>query len=310
MGMRMWRSLIVGATLLAGLVGSDGARPAQAQPAQKLASAYLVFPFIDTNYGRDTRIEIVNLTGNPIDLQCFYVHGDSCSEIGFLMSLTPYQPIAWTARGGASNPFSGTAAPPFYGTGELKCAVMAARPELEYHNAVQGRAIVYGPDGKTISLGAVGFRRIAPGPYTGTLQLNGSAYAQCPNRLHFQVLTDESLPNELVLVPCDQDHVLQIPAERTVQFLITNEFEQTLSASLSLTCSGIFRLADVPGGPFTRSVLGTDTAQVNARGVQGPLLGLVIDAVNFFGNVGLAGNEPAFAGGRSATVKFPSMHHD
>lgn len=304
--MRMWQSLFLGSALVF-LVGCLGAPAAHAQPAQKLASAFLVFPLIDTSVGRDTRIEIVNLTGNYVDLQCFYVHGDSCQEIGFFMQLTPYQPLGWTARGGASNPFSGIAAPPFYGTGELKCAVMAAREELDYHNTIQGRAIVYGPDGSTISMGAVGFRRLSPGPYTGTLQLNGSAYAQCPARLHFQMLTDESLPNELVLVPCDQDHVLQNAAQRNVNFLITNEFEQTLSASLSLTCSGIFRLADL-GGPFTRSVLGTDTAQLSARGVQGPMLGLMVDAVDFFGNVGLAGNEPSFAGGgRSATVKFPNI---
>jgi len=302
----MKRSLVVGAIASVLGLGFLTATPAHAQPAQKLASAFLVFPLVDARDGRDTRIEIVNLSGNFIDLQCFYIHGDSCQEIGFVMSLTPYQPIAWTARGGASNPFSGTAAPPFYGTGELKCAVVAARNELMYHNTIQGRGIVYAPDGTTVSFGAVGFQRLTPGPYTGTIQLNGTDYARCPNRLHFQIITDEALPNEMVLLPCDQDHVLQNPAQRTVQFLITNEFEQTLSASLNMQCSGIYRFPDI-NMAFTRAVLGTDTAQVDARGVQGPILGLVVDAVNFFGTVGLAGNEPAFSGGRSATVKFPSM---
>lgn len=306
----MIRRFWLGVGLLAASLWVVGPAPTEAQPAQKLASAFLVFPYIDSDFDRDTRIEIVNLTGDYIDLQCFYVHGDSCQEIGFLMSLTPFQPLAWTLRGGASNTFNGTAAPPFYGTGELKCAVAAARPDIEAHNAVQGRAIVYGSDGRTVSLGAVGFRRLSPGPYTSTLQLNGNTYASCPNRLHFQILTNESQPNELILVPCDQDHLLQNPAERTVQFLVTNEFEQTLSASTALRCSARLRLADIPGGVFTRAVLGTDTAQLDARGVQGPLLGLVIDAVDFFGTGGLAGNEPAFSGARSATVKFPSMHHD
>jgi len=299
----MRRIFAVVAALLIGssafLVGG-----AQAQPAQKLPSALLIFPYIESDGTRDTRIEIVNLTGEYIDLQCFYVHGDSCLEIGFFMSLTPYQPISWTTSQGTFDPFSGTAAPPFFGVGELKCAVAASREDTRFHNAIQGRATVYADDGKTVSYGAVGFQRLSPGPYTGVVQLNGSTYAQCPLRLHFQVQTDDTLPNELILVPCDQDLILQIPTELAVQFLITNEFEQTYSASTGMQCTGIFRFPEIASF-FTRATIGTATAQINVRGVQGPLLGLVIDAVDFFGTVGIAGNEPSFAGGRSATVRFP-----
>lgn len=292
--------------LLAALVIGSGVfvSAALAQPAQNVPSALLVFPFIDSEGTRDTRIELVNLTGEYVDLQCFYVHGDSCLEIGFFLSLTPYQPMSWTARRGVFDPFSGAAAPPFFGTGELKCAVVAPREDVPFHNAIQGRAIVYDEEGQTVSYGAVGFQRLTPGPYTGIVQLNGSTYAQCPNRLHFQVQTDETLPNQLILVPCDQDLILQIPTELTVQFLITNEFEQTFSASTGMECTGIFTFPEIASF-FTRATIGTATAQINARGVQGPLLGLVIDAVDFSGTVGIAGNEPSFAGGRSATVQFP-----
>ena len=277
-----------------------------AQPAQKLPSALLIYPLIDTEGTRDTRIEIVNLSGDYVDLQCFYVHGDSCLEIGFFLSLTPYQPMAWTARRGTFDPFSGTAAPPFYGTGELKCAVVAPRNEVDFHNAIQGRATVYADDGQTVSYGAVGFQRLSPGPYTGIVELDGSTYAACPNRLHFQVQTNETLPNELILIPCDQDLILQIPTELTVQFLITNEFEQTYSASTGMECTGVFRFPAIASF-LTRAAIGTDTAQMNVRGVQGPLLGLVIDAVDFSGTVGIAGNEPSFSGGRRATVQFPGF---
>jgi hypothetical protein len=299
--MRRISQFMVALVLGSGLVAAS---TVAAQPAQSVPSALLVFPYVDTEGGRETRIELVNLSGDYVDLQCFWVHGDSCLEIGFFLSLTPYQPMSWTATRGVFDPTNGTAAPPFFGTGELKCAVVAAREGLEYHNTIQGRAIVYGDDGQTVSYGAVGFRRLSPGPYTGEVKLNGSTYAQCPNRLHFQVQTDESLPNRLILVPCDQDLLLQIPTELTVQFLITNEFEQTLSASADMECSGIFTFPDI-ASVFTRATIGSATAQLNARGVQGPLLGLVIDAVDFFGTVGIAGNEPSFSGGRSATVQFP-----
>lgn len=299
---RTWWRRTLAALCLAGSFFSVA--PALAQPAQSLPSAFLIFPHVEADGVGDTRFEIVNLTGNYVDLQCFYVHSDSCLEIGFFLSLTPYQPISWTATGGASDPFHGTAAPPFYGTGELKCAVMAAQDPLPYHNTIQGRASVYSASGDTVSYGAVGFRRLTAGPYTGVVELNGSTYAACPNRLRFQVQTDESLPNELILVPCDQDLLLQIPTALTVQYLVTNEFEQTFSAASTMECTSRLSFPDI-GNFFTRATLGTDTAHLNVRGSQGPLLGLVIDAVNFFGNVGVAGNEPSFEGNRAATVRFP-----
>lgn len=296
-----WRRALMAAWVWGSLLLAG---PVAAQPAQSLPSAFLIFPHVEADGVGDTRFEIVNLTGNYVDLQCFYVHSDSCMEIGFFLALTPYQPISWTATGGASDPFRGTAAPPFYGTGELKCAVIAAQEALPYHNAIQGRASVYSANGDTVSYGAVGFRRLSPGPYTGVVQLNGSTYAACPNRLRFQVITDETLPNELILVPCDQDLLLQIPTELTVQYLVTNEFEQTFSASTGMECTSRLSFPEI-GNFFTRATLGTDTAQLNVRGSQGPLLGLVIDGVNLLGSPGVAGNEPSFDGNRSATVRFP-----
>lgn len=280
-----------------------GAQLASAQPAQNLPSALLVFPYVDTENGADTRIEMINLSGQAQELQCFWVYGDTCSEIGFFMELTPHQPISFLATNGFFN-FS-SSAPGFFGVGELRCAVVAADANADSHNAIQGRAIVYQQDGQTVSYNAVGFQRISNGPYTGVVHLNGSEYAPCPNRLRFQVLTDETLPSELILVPCDQDLILQIPTQLGIQFLITNEFEQTFSASTGMKCTGRFSFTDI-GDFFTASTLGTPTAQINLRGVQGPVLGLVVDAVNFFGAPGTAGNEPTFEGGRSATVQFPS----
>ena len=282
-------------------------------PAQKLPSALLVFPLIaaDDN-GGDTRIELMNLSGSGQDVECFYVFGDtSCNEIGFFLSLTPYQPLSWLATEGLNDVLTRSAAPPFFGQGELKCAVVppANAQDVEFHNTIQGRATVYGSTGRTVSYGAVGFQRLSPGDFTGVLSLDGRTYAQCPDKLHFDVLADQptatpATTSDLILVPCSQDLLLQMPATITVQFLILNEFEQQFSTSISVTCFERAALSAITDA-LLRANLGTDTGHLIIRGVNGPLLGLVVDEVAFQGKTGIAGNEPSFQGGRSATVVFP-----
>ena len=274
-------------------------------PAQRLPSALLIFPLVDAGGDRDTRIELVNLSANPLLVQCFYVEGESCNEIGFFVFLTPRQPLAWLASAGLSDPLTGSASPPFFGTGEMKCAVVPERPEIEFHNALQGRATVFRSDGRTVSYGAAGFRRLTDGEFSGVVALNGTTYAQCPEKLHFDVLTDQpTASSEMILLPCSQDLLLQIPTSITVQFQVINEFEQVFSASTAVKCFARRTLGDITD-TLTRNILGTDTAHVVVRGSNGPLVGLVIDTVTFAGITSTAGNEPSFQGGRSATVIFP-----
>jgi hypothetical protein len=277
-----------------------------AAPAQRLPSAYLVFPYVESTGYQDTRIELVNLSGDFQTLQCFFVNGESWLEIGFIVSLTPYQPLTWLASSGLFDQLSGTAAPPFFGVGELKCAVIAAHPELPFHNAIQGRATVFALDGGTVSYGAVGFQRLTEGDYTGVIDLNGSTYAQCPNRLRFHVVTDQPprSSSQLILVPCSQDLLLQVPTTTAVQILVINEFETQFSASFSVTCFDRRTLGQITD-TLNRGTAGTDTAQLVVRGVGAPVLGLVIDGVNLAGTFGLAGNQPSFDGGRSARVILP-----
>ena len=273
-------------------------------PAQRLPSALLVYPFIEVSPDQDTRVEIVNLSGDPQVLECFYVD-ESCNEIGFSISLTAYQPLAWFASSGIGGESSGTAAPPFFGTGELKCAVVAPHPEIQFHNTIQGRATVFGADGQTVSYGAVGFQRLSDGDFTGVLSLDGSTYAQCPASLHFDVVADRpTTTSDVVLVPCSEDLLFQVPTTVQVNVTIINEFETSYSRSISVTCSTVRTLGSI-GGELTQAVLGSDTAHLVFRGSSGPLLGLVVDGVSFAGAAGTAGNEPSFQGGRSASVVFP-----
>src|SRR5262245_53680025 len=144
----LWRTfgVLLGAALL---LCSPAASPAQ--PPQKLPSALLVFPLLQADGIHDTRIEILNLTGLNVEVQCFYIRGDSCFEVGFFFDLTPHQPVSWLASQGSFVPFSSTAIPPFFGEGELKCGIIASRPEVEFHTAIQGRAAVFAQNGQTVS---------------------------------------------------------------------------------------------------------------------------------------------------------------
>jgi hypothetical protein len=314
--MRPWRERSMGRwrshsrlVALAAVIFSVCARAwAGSPPAQKLPSALLVFPLIEVSGDQDTRVELLNLSGSPQSIQCFYVSSGFCGETGFTVFLTSYQPMAWLVSVGRNDPLTGTSVPPFFGTGELKCGVVPARPEVAFHNAIQGRATIFSSStGATASYGAVGFQRFSDGDFTGVFSLDGSTYAQCPNKLHFDVLTDQpTSTSQIVVVPCSENLLFQIPTAVTVQIFIYNEFEQGFSTSYGFTCFDQRSFAEISSA-LTRAVAGTDTAHLVVRGVGGPVLGLVIDQVPFQSATGTAGNEPSFDGGRTATVTFPSL---
>jgi len=276
-------------------------------PEQKLASAVVVFPYIETSPTKDTRIELMNMSNQPVELQCFYVRASDCVEIGFFVSLTARQPLSWLANDGMSDHFTGTAVPPFDGRGELKCAVNTLRPELSAHNVLQGRALVYDiPTGETVGYGAVGFQRLSPGAFSGVIDLDGFTYESCPERLHFQVLTRQGsggATSDLIVVTCAEDLLTQTPTETVVQLQIVNEFEQVFSSSFRFQCLTAVAFTKIPS---LGSSLGTETAHLVARGVASPLIALVIE--RFMGQnatLHTTANEPFLEGGRSATIIFP-----
>lgn len=279
-------------------------------PAQKLAAALLVFPLIQsqtTTKGvtQDTRVELLNMTGTTQSLQCFYLRSEGWVELGFFVTLTAHQPLSWLASAGTRNIATFTSVPPFYGEGELKCGVIPNSPELRHHNVVQGRALVFDDDGQAASYSAVAFRRLVPGAFEGVFRLDGQTYEKCPDRLHFDVLAIQSgSASEIVLVPCDQNFATQTATTVTAQFQIINEFEQSFSASIGVTCWDR-RPLDRVSSTLMKSTLGTDTAHVIVRGAQSSLIGLVLDKFSPFGRPVTTGNEPFLEGGRNGTVTFP-----
>jgi hypothetical protein len=64
----------------------------------------------------------------------------------------------------------------------------------------------------------------------------------------------------LTIVPCTEDFENQRPTSVTVQFRVTNEFEELFSASTTVSCWGTFGLSQV-GAVFEERFLGTRFAQ-------------------------------------------------
>lgn len=281
-------------------------------PPQRLPSAVLIYPLIAVEGGgaiTDTRVEIVNLTQRAVNMKCLYVPAGSCSGLNFYVRLTPNQPLSWLASRGVFSQTSSTAVPPFSQTGELKCIVQPDDVGLDRHNAIQGRAVVFGADGQTIGYSAVGFLRLVEGPYTSLISLDGVTYSQCPDEQHFVFLSSVAgqaeTETEIVLAPCSEDLENLFSPPTTVQFVVVNEFEQQLSASTSVTCYARRPLRQISSA-FTRATLGSETGHIIVRGVQTPVLAMLVDRFRTpDGAAGTAGNEPALRGGRPGEIRLP-----
>jgi hypothetical protein len=276
---------------------------------QRLPSAVLIYPLVVVEGGgtiTDTRIELVNLSRRAVSVGCIFVTAGSCSEFDFHLQLTPNQPLSWFASGGLFN--SSAAIPPFSSTGELKCIVEPTDPSIDAHNTIQGRAEVFGADGQTIGYSAFGFLRLTDGPLTNEIDLDGATYTQCPDEQHFVFLATGTggppTESELVLAPCSEDLENLVVGNTVVQFQVFNEFEEQFSASTSVTCSLRRSLRQI-SNVFTRATLGSDTGHVIVKGVQTPVIAMVIDRFVTPSVPATAGNEPALRGGRSAQIRIP-----
>jgi hypothetical protein len=278
-------------------------------PAQKLPSAVLIYPLVRVSATQDTRVEILNLTSALVSVSCFYVSSGTCNEAGFFLNLTAYQPVSWMASTGTNG--NGTrVALPFLGDGELKCVVTpnGPFPTATVYNALQGRALISdatGPNLQTIGYSAIGFRRLSAGGFAGTVSLDGVNYEQCPDRLHFQVLTNKlGSDSEMVLVPCTEDLMNQIPSGANVLLAVINEFEQQFSGGTTVSCFNRVRFSSLPALRYNS--IGTDTAHVIVRGTDVPVVGLVIDRfTTSSGAVSASSNDPYLEGGRSADIYLP-----
>lgn len=289
------------------LLWAQGA--AAQSPPQRLPSAVLLYPLIVVEGGgatTDTRVELVNLSGRAVDVECIYVPAFNCSGFDFSVHLTPNQPLSWLASQGTFNGF--TAVPPFGDTGELKCIVEPDDESVAAHNTIQGRAAVFGADGQTIGYSAVGFLRLTDGPLTNVIELDGVTYTQCPDEQHFAFLASDpgnpQAESELVLSSCSEDLENLNTMPTVVQLQIFNEFEEVFSAPTTVTCSARRRLDQISIA-FNRATLGSDTGHLILKGATAPILALIVDRFLTPPAPATAGNEPALRGGRPAEIRIP-----
>jgi hypothetical protein len=219
-----------------------------------------------------------------------------CQETDFIISLTKQQPTHWLVSTGrrvdlrAGFGTDGAGFPPGLippvvdFEGELKCVEITESGSPITGNHLKGEATikvvddvaagdVVGDVSKYNAVGILGNPDVQP---ANPLLLDGHNYEPCPAKLilnNFSTLPG-TRSTELTLVPCSEDFENQVASQVTVQFLVTNEFEEQFSASTTVNCYLSTELTNIDA-VFSERFLGTPVAQteitpiVNNGGVVG-----------------------------------------
>jgi hypothetical protein len=184
--------------------------------------------------------------------------------------------------------------------GELKCIVTDNTGTPIDRNVLTGKATLT-EDGENhdefdiATYNAIGIQAMA-GKVNGDreLVLGGpeAEYNGCPNVLilnhFFDGVTDpadvgDDIETELVLTPCGEDLLRQVPVSTVVQYLVYNEFEQRFSTSRTVTCQQVLDLSEIDTTQeersiFSAGVAGTVTGQTRMSPLQGGLLAVAIES--------------------------------
>jgi hypothetical protein len=181
-------------------------------------------------------------------------------------------------------------------TGELKCVEVDSSGGPISGNSLKGEATIEDvASGDVSKYNAIGIKGNNNNNGDGTLCLGGSLapgdpdacplgaeYDACPFSWyldHAAVGASDSVAEDkgvaslvntnLTLVPCTENFETQVPTSVTVVFAVTNEFEQTLSASTTVTCWASWDLGAKNGNGvsdiFNARTLGGSLAQTRMR---------------------------------------------
>jgi len=167
--------------------------------------------------------------------------------------------------------------------GELKCIEVDPPGAPISGNHLKGEATIVRAAGDASKYNAVAVLGLDANNGDNTLCLGGEVNEVCPSGAEYNACPDALILNhfaegadspllgpastvetELTLVPCTENFETQEATRVTVQFSITNEFEETFSASTSVTCWSTFVLDDV-NLIFDVSRLGTRVVQTRIR---------------------------------------------
>jgi hypothetical protein len=116
---------------------------------------------------------------------------------------------------------------------------------------------------------------------------NGAEYNACPQTWILNHLADgaedpvagegSEVHTTITVIPCTQNFETQVPESVIIQFAITNEFEQTFSASTTVTCWAELDLEEI-NEVFTRDFVGSDFIQTRMRPSSGTASGFMVVA--------------------------------
>lgn len=256
-------------------------------------SSILIFPRVVAGEQRDTVIQLVNSSFLTTYARCFYVgvvgEAEETTFIELDLRLSSQQTTHWSAsRGRPDDPSD----PPCRGDdldcygagfdpgeipavpagfeGRLVCVQVDASGAAWSGNALLGGARILDQSGSAQSYAAIGLRGFDTNNGDAVLCLGGEVRSDCPKGAEYDACptrwfathpTDD--PNDaasgtatsMTLVPCDLDLERRLAPELTVTFQVTNELEQTLSASTTVERYGSFALRET-SVVFGRDLLG------------------------------------------------------
>jgi hypothetical protein len=247
--------------LCAALLAALLARSAGATPSSEAPSSLLVFPLIgvDASAGVDTVVQLTNTGSASQSVRCVYIDASltAQAESGFLVTLSPAQPLRWRAGTGlASLPLpgdgSGTipAVPvqPFGGT--LRCVTAQADGTPTAADVLIGVATVERAapvDGA--SYAAVGFSGTGASADAPEVLVLGGAqaeYAACPTQSDLPLLLDDAsfalgadgttlrTSNTLIALATCSSRPSGGGAQATINLVVTNEFGQSMAFTRSM----------------------------------------------------------------------------
>jgi hypothetical protein len=223
----------------------------------------------------------------------------ACERTAFTLRLTQNQPTHWVVstgrpvdandpgcqptvldcNGAGLDPGDVPPAPPAF-RGELLCVEVDPSGAPVSDNHLSGIAtlkdLTSGAVAKYNAVGAAGLPAnngdgvLCLGGTTSPACPTGAEFSACPQTWMFSHLADgaedpvigpgSTVATNVTIVPCAQNLDTEAPAAVTAELLITNEFEQTLSASTTVTCWADLALSAIDP-VFQPGLLGSDYAQ-------------------------------------------------
>lgn len=189
-------------------------------------------------------------------------------------------------------------------TGELKCIEVDASGFPVAGNSLKGEATLEDiATGDVSKYNAIGLQGFETNNMDGVLCLGGGVSASCPSGAEYQAcpqtwildhpaigapdrVVDQqafcdpatgvcsAVSTNLTVVPCTQDFETQNPPPVTLQFVATNEFEQSFSASTTISCWASFALDEI-NPIFLTNTIGGRIVQTRMRSASGTPRGVV-----------------------------------